>query len=173
MSAILFPDGEEIVVVELDLITDRSEADVERWRELRDKGYAAMTAAERAEWDSGMKGAYKPTDLNRVGNALNYLLERLSTASYLAADTFAAKTDWVASDVPTASDLAAYLRYVSTIREAMAQYADTPPTPTYSGGLSYEEANDIEKILVDVDTLISNMLAARHFCGDLYSGEIQ
>ena len=119
----------ETIPLVYSLITNRTEADVSRWRELRDKGYASMTAAERKEWDGGLKGAYNATDLNRVGEALNYLLERLSTASYLAADTFTAKTNWVASDVPTASDLSAYLRYVSTIREAMAQFPDTPPTP--------------------------------------------
>jgi len=155
------------------LVTDRTAADLARWLDLRNKGYAKMTEAERAEWDAGnMKGAYNVSDLNRVGAALNYLRDRLAEASYLSQVAFVAKTDWTATDVPTASDLFSYLRYVSIIREALAQYATTPATPSYTGGLDYQEANDIERILLDVDMLINNMLAARYYCGELYSGEV-
>lgn len=156
------------------LITDRTAADVARWQTLRDKGYSNMTAAERAEWDAGsMKGAYNPPhDMNRVGEALNYLRDRLAEAHYIDADSFTAKTDWTTADIPTAADLADYLGYVSAVREALAQFATTPQTPANTGGLDYQEANDIEKILLDVDQLITNMLAARYFCGELYGGEV-
>jgi hypothetical protein len=40
------------------LITDRTQADVARAEELSAKGFAAMTANERAEWLAGMKGAW-------------------------------------------------------------------------------------------------------------------
>lgn len=155
------------------LIFDRTYADFARWLELRNKGYENMTAAERAEWDAAnMKGAYNASDLNRVGEALNYLRDRLAAASYLPSSIFTAKTDWTMADIPTASDLRNYLRYVSTIREAMAHFKTTPAVPEYTGGLDYQEANNIEKILFDVDQLITNMLAARYYCGELYGGEV-
>ena len=156
------------------LITDRTAEDVSRWLTLRNKGYANMTAEEKAEWNTGqMKGAYNPPyDMNRVGFALNYLRDRLVEARYLKAGVFTAKEDWTAADIPTAADLTNYLKYVSVVREALPRYSTTPPTPVYSGGLNYQEANDIEKILVDVDQLITNMLAARYFSGELYSGEV-
>lgn len=155
------------------LITDRTEVDVLRWRRLRDKGYAAMTADEKAEWDSGMmKGAYNTSDLNRVGAALNYVRDRLIDASYLPVNAFTAKTDWNVLGLPTEADLTYYLNCVRQVREAMAQFATTPPTPEDTGALDYNEANNIEKILIDVDILISNMLAGRYFCGELYSGEV-
>lgn len=155
------------------LVTDRTAADLARWLELRNKGYSKMTEAERAEWDAGnMKGAYNVSDLNRVGEALNYLRDRLADASYVSRVAFVAKTDWAATDIPTASNMYDYLRYVSVIREAMAQFATTPAAPTYTGGLDYQEANDIEKILVDVDQLITNMQAHRYYCGELFCGEV-
>lgn len=156
------------------LITDRTAADFAHWLDLRNKGYEKMTEAERAEWDAGkMKGAYNPPfDLNRVGEALNYLRDRLAEASYLPQVPFIAKTDWAATDIPTASDLFNYLRYVSVIREALAQFATTPATPAYTGGLDYMEANNIEKILVDVDRLITNMQAHRYYGGELFCGEV-
>lgn len=154
------------------LITDRSEADVERFIALRNKGFAAMTAEERAEWEAGMKGAYNATDLNRVGRALNYVRDRLHLAGYVGKTVFTAKENWTVNDVPTAVDLAYYLAAVRVVHDAMAYYKTTPQPPYPSGSLDYKEANDIEKILIDIDELITKMLAARNFCGELYSGEV-
>lgn len=156
------------------LITDRTAEDYERWEYLRDKGFANMTDAERTEWLAGnMKGAYNKNDLNRVGVALNYLHDRLKTAGYITYQTtFTARTNWTVASIPTADDLTHYLKCVSIIRDAMAQFETTPPTPTDEGALNIEEANNIEKILLDVETLINNMLAARYYCGDVFAGEI-
>lgn len=155
------------------LITDRTAADVTRWQTLRDKGYTNMTEAERAEWDAAdMKGAYNVSDLNRVGEALNYLRDRLAAAHYLSGNEFTAKTNWVDNDIPTAVEFAAYLSYISVIREALAQFSTTPTTPGNSGSLNHQQANDIEQILTDVDKLITNMLMARYYCGELFAGEV-
>lgn len=153
------------------LITDRTLADFTRWLTLRNKGYANMTTAERAEWDAAnMKGAYNTSDLNRVGAAMNYIRDRLTQAHYMC--EVAAKADWAVDDTPTTEDLTAYLEQVECIREALAQFATTPATPANTGSLDYQEANDIEQILLDVNLLIDNMLAARYYCGELYSGEV-
>lgn len=159
-----------VLIVGFPLITDRTTADVARWLELRNKGYERMTEAERAEWGAGMKGAYNYTDLNRVGAAMNYIRDRLVEAHYMC--DVVSKTDWTAADIPTVADLTAYLDKVACIRETLAQLPTTPATPKNSGGLDYQEANNIEQILLDVDLLITNMLAARYFCGELYSGEV-
>ena len=156
------------------LITDRTTADYKRWEYLRDKGFENMTAAERSEWlADNMKGAYHKEDLNRVGECLNYLRDRLAEASYITYPIdFKAKTNWTITSIPTAEDLNYYLKSVSNIREAMAQFESTPPAPTDTGALSIEEANNIEKILIDVEILINNMLAARLYCADVFAGEI-
>ena len=156
------------------LVTDRTEADYKRWVYLREKGFLNMTADERAEWLAGnMKGSYNKGDLNRAGEALNYLRDRLAEANYITYQTdFTAKTNWTVTSIPTAADLTYYLKCVSNIRGAMAQFENTPPAPTDKGSLTYTEANNIEKILIDVETLINNMLAARFYCNDVFAGEI-
>lgn len=154
------------------LITDRTQADFERWRTLRDKGFANMTEAEREEFSGDMKGAYNASDLNRVGAALNYLRGRLTGAGYLLGNEFAARATWKEGEIPTSEQLSYYLKAVETIRAAMSRKATTPQTPADVGALDYIGANDIERILLDIEELINNMLAARHFFGDLYSGEI-
>lgn len=152
------------------LVTDRTGADYERFKTLRDKGWDNMTTAEQLEWAAGMKGSYNYTDLNRVGAALNDLRDRLTEAGYLT--TFTAKTSWAAGDIPTGADLTEYLFCVSTIREALALFSSTPAAPKNVGALSIQEANDIEQIALDIHQLIQNMIAAYYYCGDLYGGEV-
>lgn len=55
------------------LITDRTEDDVLRARQLDAKGLDGMTEAEKAEWRRGLKGAYSPSDMNRVVGAMEYI----------------------------------------------------------------------------------------------------
>lgn len=154
----------------LKLITDRTQADVDRAAALAQKGYASMTDDEKTEWDAGMKGKYNATDLNRVGSAVNYVAGRLNTQGYSV--TVAPKIDWTMTDTPTPTQLAAYLADVATIRAALAVYADTPETPADMEKLTFAEANDIERILLDVDALITNMISAFYYTGELYTGEV-
>ena len=156
------------------LVTDRTKADLQRWQALRNKGFENMTAEERAEWLAGnMKGSYNKGDLNRVGEALNYLHDRLKEAGYITYPlTFEAKTNWTIASIPTADDLTYYLKCVSNVRTALTLFATTPPAPIDTGALTIEEANNIEKILIDVETLINNMIAAQYYSGEVYAGEI-
>lgn len=137
------------------LITNRTQADVERVRKLAAKGFAAMTAAEQAEWLAGMKGAYNASDLNRVGTALNYLAGRLASICGKSI-AWTAKTDWAVTDIITASQAAEYRRQIKDIRDALAYPAGTPDVPQL-GRLTYTGANDIERILVLCEDLIVNV----------------
>ena len=154
----------------MNLITDRTAADVERYLTLRNKGFANLTAAERTEWLSPMKGAYNYTDLNRVEEAVQYLAGKLRERGYRA-DVSAAKT-WTMNSLPTMTDMTRYLDNVKVIRSAFATLGTTPQVPTSIAGLTYKEANDIEQIIFDVNRLLENMISVWFFSGDLYSGEV-
>lgn len=153
-------DAKTIIVT---LVTDRTQADVERVRELAAKGFAAMTAAERAEWLTGMKGAYNASDLNRVGTALNYLAGRLGPICGKII-TWTAKTDWSVTDIITASQAAEYRRQIQNIRDALAYPAGTPDAPQLAR-LTYTGANDIERILALCEELIDNITKAFRYTG--------
>ena len=137
------------------LITDRTQADVERVKALAAKGFAAMTAAERAEWLAGMKGAYNASDMNRVGTALNYLAGRLGPICGKVI-TWTAKTDWAVTDIATASQAETYRQQIQDIRDALAYPAGTPDAPQLAR-LTYTGANDIERILTICEELIVNV----------------
>lgn len=137
------------------LVTDRTEADASRYSELRDKGWAAMTTAERAEWVAGMKGAYNASDLNRVASAMAYLSQRFASAGYSV--PVSSPTDWANGDIPTKGDMDTYLDDLRRIRAALAVMDTTPSAPGSMDYLTWAKANDIEKILVDVDDLLTKI----------------
>ena len=137
------------------LITDRTQADVERVKALAAKGFAAMSADERAEWLTGMKGAYNASDMNRVGTALNYLAARLAPVCGMSI-AWSAKTDWAETDIITATQAEAYRKQVQSIRDALAYPEGTPDAPELNR-MTYTGANDIERILVLCEDLIVNV----------------
>ncbi|ODU58424.1 MAG: hypothetical protein ABT01_00370 [Clostridium sp. SCN 57-10] len=131
------------------LITDRTQGDVEQ-----------RTA----------KGYYNASDLNRVGQAMRYVAARI--AGMGGACAVNPKTDWAMHDIPTETQMAAYLSDLATIRAAYAALPNTPAVPVGMDRMGYSEANDIEQILVDIDWLLTNATAAWYYSGtDLYSGE--
>ena len=152
------------------LVTDRTEADASRYSELRDKGWAAMTTAERAEWVAGMKGAYNASDLNRVASAMSYLSQRFASAGYSV--PVSSPTDWANGDIPRKDDLDTYLDDLRRIRAALAVMDTTPAAPESMDYLTWAKANDIEKILVDVDDALGRLLLSPFYSGEIYSGEV-
>lgn len=119
-------------------ITDRTQADVDRCKELAAKGWNNMTEAEKAEWyGTAMRGAYNYSDLNRVESAvaeLSAFLEmRLTT-----------KTNWGMWDFPTQTDMR---RYVSNLQAVKERYSSSVQIPDAVDGFTYESANNIEKML--------------------------
>ena len=133
----------------LTLITDRAAEDV-----------ANKTA----------KGFYNASDLNRVGAAVQYVAERFAAQGYTVA--VSPKTDWTEKDIPTASELETYRQNIATLRGLIAVMKSTPETPETMRFLDYIKANDIERILLDLDTLLTNAALAWYQSGEIYAGEV-
>lgn len=170
------------------LITDRTEADVARAQALAAKGWDAMTDAEKAEWSGNPKGAYNISDLIRVTAAMEYLTDLLRGYGYnvdyqpVSITHADGTTDgtWLETDEPTYSQLERYRLNVAAVRAVLSMLPTTPDTPARivassvgaTDGLTWSGANDIERILEDVEQLINNMAAAWYYSGDLYAGEV-
>ena len=97
-------------------------------------------------------GAYNYTDLNRVEAKVKELNDILVTAKYMT--TLTTKLDWTHSDIFTQTDAERYLSNINAVRNALAVKPTTPQTPTTMNRLTYSTANDIEKILVDINDLV-------------------
>nr|DAW41343.1 MAG TPA: hypothetical protein [Caudoviricetes sp.] len=155
----------------MQLITDRVQADVDRVAALAGRVSAGTaTDAEQTEWASDLKGAYNASDLNRVGAAVAYVAGRLTGYGYVV--SVSPRQDWQVTDIPTPESMTAYLADVATLRAALTVAAGTPEVPEDMERLTWQEANDIEQILVDVDELLTRMAAAWFYSGELYAGEV-
>lgn len=137
------------VILRLDLITDRTRADV----------------ANQTD-----KGFYNASDLNRVGAAVEYIAGRFAALGYDCPVTV--KKDWLTSDAPTASQLETYRQNIVTLRSRIAVMQSTPNAPASMAGLNYVKANNIEQILLDLDALITNITKSWCFSGEVYAGEV-
>lgn len=141
----------------LHLVTDRTQADVTAGNE---------------------KGIYQASDLNRVGAAMSYVAERLVEFGYNP--SINPKTDWEDTEWVNQSQAAHYLADLAELRKQITIFYTTPEVParlTATGpntkdGLNYERANDIEKILEDIDRLLTLILQNLLYAGEIFSGEV-
>lgn len=154
------------------LVTDRTQADVNRVKQIAEKiKNGTASESELAEFNSAaMKGAYNYTDLNRVGIAMQYVADLLNDFGYLV--SVSPKTNWMETDYPTHSDIALYLSDLSKLREAFAMMQSTPNVPNGMEKLTFAEANNIEKILVDINELLMKSAQAWFYSGELFAGEV-
>ena len=120
--------------------------------------------------DGTAKGHYNASDLNRVGHVMEAIALLLSEYGYTV--LVEPKTDWDISDIPTQSQMKKYLDDLAALRAAIELPPSTPNTPADMHGLTWQEANDIERILYDVNRLFTNMVAAWYYSGDLVAGEV-
>lgn len=159
-----------MAITDFNLITDRTQADVDRRAELKAKGWQGMTAEEKAEWKTPLKGGYNYSDMNRVESAVEYVANKLSDAGYVLNPVV--KKNWTVTDKPAIEDIRRYMKNVADIRATLATFETTPEAPTTERKLTYQVANDIEQILLDVDVLITRMASAYFYSAELYSGEV-
>ena len=159
-----------VIYYGLHLVTDRTQHDVDRVNVLAKKGWENMTPEERSEWGIGLKGAYNCTDLNRVQSAVLYLRDRFAGVGY--SPELSSQKTWTVQDVPTQTDMTDYLADVRAIRGVLPLLKTTPPVPDSMVGFNYLKANQIEQILLDVDKLLSNMIASFVYSGDICGGEL-
>jgi hypothetical protein len=107
------------------------------------------------------KGAYNYSDMNRVERAAAEL-------SYLYGLCLDTKIDWDVWSVPQASDMVRYITNIKKIRSATIKPNNNVSAPETMDGLSYNDANNIEKILLaaheNTDTICR--------VGELFSGEV-
>lgn len=120
--------------------------------------------------DRTKAGHYDVTDLNRVGEAMYYIADRLRACGWYI--EVSPRTDWVWTDRATPAAAKRYLNDLRKIRNAMVHLPTTPNVPDGARPFNAQEANDIEKILVDVDDALGRLLLSPFYSGEIYSGEV-
>jgi len=136
-----------------ELIYDRTQSDVNY----------ALSNPDSANF---LKGAYNYIDLNRIEQWCGYVAQQLNLYDYTVSITV--KTDWEMDDFPTKQQMKRIRDNVGKLKDAF--YAFTS-VPINLEKMTYTKANDIEKILYEINTLISNMVATFWHSDEIYSGE--
>lgn len=116
---------------------------------------------------------YNYTDLNRVEAAFEYLRDKMN-GQFGFNLTLTIKKDWARADLGqlgAQSLMEPYRQNVVQIRAAITQKAETPQAPDSMRVLTWAKANDIEKILQDVEWLLNRMPSAYRHSGTFYSGQ--
>lgn len=165
------------------LIFDRTHADVEKLNQIKTRiltnGLGELTDEEKAEYLSGMKGAYNYTDLNRVGQAVKYLADRLLSLPdeldmyreamgvsddklyripyNVSAVAVSPKIDWKVSDIPLQSQMETYLKNIRTLKGIFELPDSSPDLPQTLEALDINGANSIEKVLYEVNTKLGEI----------------
>lgn len=124
------------------LVTDRTQADVDAWN---------------------TKGMYTEVDLNRVGIAIQYVFDKLNAVGY--APNVNPKVDWTEDDHMSPYQASVYLHDLVEMRSQYAMLPTTPNVPKTMENLTYQKANDIEQILLDVYDQYLTMLTTYVACG--------
>lgn len=149
------------------LIYDRTQVDVDRAIELNDKyNRGTITTEEMAEWDNGLKGAYNYTDLNRIETWCEYIAIQLNSYNYNVNIT--TKTDWDSEDFPIKVELKRIRDNVETLKNAFYSLTSVPDSLEK---MTYKKANDLEKVLNELNMYINNMQFGFLYSGTFYSGE--
>lgn len=157
----------------IDLVTDRTQEDVDYLNKISISiSNGTATDQEKEDFLSAkLKGAYNYTDLNRVGEALNYIADLLNNTGYAVDIT--PKTDWENGDIPTQQQLNNYIADIYTVRNKVTELKNPPALPSDMENLTYISANNIEQLLEDIDTIVSKMSLSWFYCGDeLFCGEV-
>lgn len=166
------------ILSSLEYVTDRKQADVDRWKYLRSKGWSGMTDAERMEWMgeivhnvSATKGMYTHNDLNRVESAIENIVKRFKYYGFAVPD-MVIKTDWTYEDDFWSAEMVRYYTNIETLRKILNVFPDTPKAPKIGENMTYQLANDIEKILMDIDYVFGETKKNWFYSGEITVGEV-
>ena len=164
--------------VNLNLIYDRTESDETASAAIRKSyqtlgNWSGLTDAERAQLE---RGALTYNTLNRVESAVKLLAAALTSAGYPVEVTPVLKgskaedREWQEGDVLYRPQWSTYLVNVQRLRDAYYTLAETGELPKPEDKLGYVGANNIEKVLADIDLLIDCMKSSYRRCGIFRAG---
>ncbi len=136
-----------------DLIYDRTQADV-------------TYALNNPSSESFLKGAYNYVDFNRVESWCEYIANALNSYNYKV--DVMVKTNWSMSDFPTDQDFERIRQNILNLKNA---YVTFTAVPANLKNITYQKANDIERILDELFSILKHMENFFVYSGVANSGQ--
>lgn len=120
---------------------------------------------DRTTADIGVtdKGSYNATDLNRVAEACEYLNGIFNDLGYSVDGYSPLKNDWYSDgavctdgNIPVQTQMQEYLSTVSSLKAVFSAEQKLPSTMRH---LTVDDANNIEKLLLEVESQLQRLSA--------------
>lgn len=148
------------------MICDRTLQDVTLAKTIRAvlQSGGTLTEAQAAALE---RGTCTVNTLNRIEQKQAELNQLLCENGYCV--DISNVEEWAYDDVFTYQDHQRILENLNVLKDAFYVYDDTPTTPDYM--FSWSKANDIEKILVDIESMLEDMIDRFRECGTFECGE--
>lgn len=147
---------------ELVFVYDRTQADVDRAKELYNIGWVNLTEAQKEEWLSGLRGCLNTADLSRIENNIFAISQLFDIQLQTNKDSV--------PDIPDVTYFEKLLENVAALRATGFIYLTTPAVPEKPVN-TYQKVNDIERILRDIYSAYIANNTSRIYCGETYAGE--
>ena len=158
------------------MIFDRTQNDVDTAIRLRNEKVKFDTitmqpinSEELTESDIAIleKGTITYNTLNRIESKQEELKNLFNDMGYW--NTPITNKVWGENDIFNVDEFQRILDNTNILRQAFFVYKDTPNTPPIS--YHWQDINALEKILYDLDVMISNVKADYRYCGEFVCGE--
>lgn len=151
------------------MIFDRTQTDIENAVKIRAEKLQKNLPLTESEISTLEKGTLTINTLNRIENKQNELKNLFNQIGYW--NTRIQNKSWSYEDFFLQEDFDRILVNLDVLRNAFFAYKDTPKTP--SGNYrDYQIINCVEKILHDLDVMISDVKSQYKRCGIYRCGEL-
>ena len=101
------------------------------------------------------KGYHNISDLNRVEEWCRYLADLLTSYNYRVDIT--TKTNWQLTDMRTVAEMERIRKNVALLKSTYFNIPQNLPVPSNLNPINISKANDIERILEDINKIIVSM----------------
>jgi hypothetical protein len=141
------------------VIFDRTQEDVDTAAFLRSEKVQKFQPLSDAEIETLEKGTLTISTLNRIEQKQKELMDILVSVGFSFFDV--ETKNWTEKNVFDSSDFKRIIDNLDVFKSVVTVMNSTPKTPKYE--YYFENINDIEKILYDIEVLIENMKRNTNF----------
>lgn len=150
------------------MIYNRTQADVDTALRIRREKVQKFQALTSDDVEALERGTITINTLNRVEQKQAELKNLINGMGYW--ETPVANKEWGYNDVFDESEFSRIVDNLNWLRNAFFVYKDTPTTPPVS--YHYNDINALERILHDLDVMISDVRSHYKRCGETRCGGI-
>lgn len=149
------------------MIFNRTQIDIENAILIRKEKVQKFQELTENEINILEKGMLTINTLNRIENKQEELKNIFKNMGYWNAPI--TNKVWDKNDIFNVDEFQRIIDNTKILRQAFFTYKDTPNTPTIS--YHWQDINALEKILYDLDVMISDIKSNYKECGSFESGE--